>query len=179
MHNKRWRVGAGFTIVELLIVIVVIAILAAITIVSYNGIQQRANESKIKSDLSMINKAILSARTTTGKTLTDITGASPSYVTADGCGGKADGTDLAAFPQSDICWVRYNAALQAISTASGANIRNLKDPWGRPYYIYEQEGRTSPTSCTQDQISSFSRPFVQWNPNWTYAINISNSLSGC
>jgi len=32
----------GFTIVELLIVIVVIAILAAITIVAYNGVQNRA-----------------------------------------------------------------------------------------------------------------------------------------
>ncbi len=39
----------GFTIVELLIVIVVIAILAAITIVSYNGITARANESAVKS----------------------------------------------------------------------------------------------------------------------------------
>jgi type IV pilus assembly protein PilA len=35
----------GFTIVELLIVVVVIAILTAITIVSYNGIQQRARAS--------------------------------------------------------------------------------------------------------------------------------------
>jgi type IV pilus assembly protein PilA len=35
----------GFTIVELLIVVVVIAILAAITIVSYNGIQSRAKTS--------------------------------------------------------------------------------------------------------------------------------------
>ena len=35
----------GFTIVELLIVVVVIAILAAITIVSYNGITNRANAS--------------------------------------------------------------------------------------------------------------------------------------
>ena len=35
----------GFTIVELLIVIVVIAILAAITVVSYNGIQTRANNT--------------------------------------------------------------------------------------------------------------------------------------
>ena len=37
---------SGFTIVELLIVIVVIAILAAISIVAYNGIQQRSNNSK-------------------------------------------------------------------------------------------------------------------------------------
>jgi prepilin-type N-terminal cleavage/methylation domain-containing protein len=43
---------AGFTIVELLIVIVVIAILATISIVAYSGIQQRARESHILSDLS-------------------------------------------------------------------------------------------------------------------------------
>lgn len=36
---------SGFTIVELLIVVVVIAILAAITIVAYNGIQNRAKNS--------------------------------------------------------------------------------------------------------------------------------------
>ena len=41
----------GFTIVELLIVIVVIGILAAITIVAYNGIQQRAKIAGIQSDL--------------------------------------------------------------------------------------------------------------------------------
>lgn len=44
----------GFTIVELLIVIVVIAILAAITIVSYNGITNSANDSSVKSDLRNI-----------------------------------------------------------------------------------------------------------------------------
>lgn len=38
---------SGFTIVELLIVIVVIAILAAITIVAYTGIQQRASNAQI------------------------------------------------------------------------------------------------------------------------------------
>lgn len=44
----------GFTIVELLIVIVVIGILAAITIVAYNGIQNRAADTTVKSDLRNI-----------------------------------------------------------------------------------------------------------------------------
>ena len=42
----------AFTIVELLVVIVVIGILAAITIVSYSGIQKRAIGSNLQSDLS-------------------------------------------------------------------------------------------------------------------------------
>lgn len=46
----------GFTIVELLIVVVVIAILAAITIVSYNGITNRSNVSTAMSELSTIHK---------------------------------------------------------------------------------------------------------------------------
>ena len=44
----------GFTIVELLIVIVVIAILASISIVAYNGIQSRAHDAAIKSDFHHI-----------------------------------------------------------------------------------------------------------------------------
>lgn len=57
--NEAWALKQkGFTIVELLIVIVVIGILAAITIVSYNGIQQRARDTQRKSDVATITKAI-------------------------------------------------------------------------------------------------------------------------
>ena len=49
----------GFTIVELLIVIVVIAILAAITIVAYNGVQQRARNSQVASTIQAYKKAML------------------------------------------------------------------------------------------------------------------------
>lgn len=48
----------GFTIVELLIVIVVIGILAAITIVAYNGIQERSRAAVLKSDLSQVYKQL-------------------------------------------------------------------------------------------------------------------------
>lgn len=48
----------GFTIVELLIVIVVIAVLATISVVAYSGIQQRARDSQRKSDLAAIAKAL-------------------------------------------------------------------------------------------------------------------------
>lgn len=45
---------SGFTIVELLIVIVVIAILATISVVAYNGIQNRAYDSSVQSDLKAL-----------------------------------------------------------------------------------------------------------------------------
>ncbi len=53
--NKRTK---GFTIVELLIVIVVIGILAAIVIVAYNGVQQRARDSRRQNDVQSLTQAL-------------------------------------------------------------------------------------------------------------------------
>lgn len=52
MHNK------GFTIVELLIVVIIIAILATITIIAFNGISQRSKVSAALSATQQLGKKI-------------------------------------------------------------------------------------------------------------------------
>lgn len=54
----KGRKQNGFTIVELLVVIVVIAILAAIVIVSYNGIQANARNAQTSSAVESYEKAL-------------------------------------------------------------------------------------------------------------------------
>ena len=55
MTHQRLK---GFTIVELLVVIVVIAILAAITVTAFNGVQQRAGNSARIAQASKMQKLI-------------------------------------------------------------------------------------------------------------------------
>lgn len=66
--KNEWaaRSKSGFTIVELLIVIVVIGILALIIIVSYNGTQNRANDSRRLSDMQSIRQSLEAYKTING-----------------------------------------------------------------------------------------------------------------
>jgi prepilin-type N-terminal cleavage/methylation domain-containing protein len=66
MRAKQKR-HSGFTIVELLIVIVVIGILAAITIVSFNGIQNRASDTVIMADLKNFKTKVELSKATLGE----------------------------------------------------------------------------------------------------------------
>ena len=81
--NKK---AQGFTIVELLIVIVVIAILAAISIAAYTNIQQRARNTQVISGVNTYYKAFL-----------QYAAIHSAYPTGMGCLG-------ANYP-SDQCWV--------------------------------------------------------------------------
>lgn len=60
------RKQTGFTIVELLIVIVIIGILSTIVIVAYNGIQSRARDTARSSDVASIDKSYEMYRITNG-----------------------------------------------------------------------------------------------------------------
>lgn len=56
----------GFTIVELLIVIVVIGILATLVIVTFTGIQQKARDSKRQTDINALDSHIEAYYASTG-----------------------------------------------------------------------------------------------------------------
>lgn len=90
----------GFTIVELLIVVVVIAILAAITIVAYNGIQVRANNSAAESSVNTMVKKLTAYNslsgtwpTATGTVMSSLNGYSESSLSGSNI---AIGTPTAA-----------------------------------------------------------------------------------
>ena len=167
------RSRAGFTIVELLIVIVVIAILAAISVVAYNGVQERARNTKIKQDIATLQKAVMLARESAGKTLGQITG---NFNTRGAC-IKAAGTDLSQLPKTDSCWTNYTSALTKIYETSGSDVRNIVDPWGRPYGLDENEGENG-TSCNKDAIGVYSVPYAGSSYQNNFTVPLSG-YSGC
>ena len=115
--NNKSAQRRGFTIVELLIVIVVVAILAAISVVAYNGIQERARTTAVNSDLATIQKAMLLYRADRG--------ALP--LSADWYSGTA-------MPPTSRWSTEIIAGLrnEKFITTSGLE----KDPWGQ-YYWYD------------------------------------------
>jgi len=76
-RNKSRQLNSVFTIVELLVVIVVIGILAAITVVSYTGITSKATVAIIKSDLSSASSIL--------KSYQAIYGSYPTVLDANKC----------------------------------------------------------------------------------------------
>lgn len=130
----------GFTIVELLIVIVVIGILAAITITVYSGVQQRARTSARLSAVRSIQKSLEAYKAIHGvyPTRTSIgtdgqpAGFSPLYGTAYEYSVATNDTWLKTLRQSDLI---SQSPIDPINDNSHYFI----------YYSYDQAGTGS---CT-------------------------------
>lgn len=151
--NMAWVNRKGFTIVELLIVIVVIGILAAIVIVAYNGVQKRAADAKTVADTVAIKKAVLAERTLTGQTLYQLFSA--AGVTGQPCGTWSSTDPLpSTLPKTHACWTNYYTQLSVLGQAAGMSLNTLRsgDAQGNPYHIDATEGRNVADYCLLDRI---------------------------
>ena len=149
MKHKRF----GFTIIELLIVIVVVGILAAISIVAYNGVMEKARTSQRESDMAQLLKAITAARKNTGKTLGEITGTYYSIGRCISAAYNSGGVEPKDLPKTHACWVQYYQNLDRLGDASGVDLRPLRvgDPRGNPYMWDENEGEGG-NYCAADGV---------------------------
>ena len=96
------KLTRGFTIVELLIVIVIIAILSAITIVAYNGIQARAKTTSIVSSAGQMQQLLLAYKATYGTYPPQLATNGKSCLTMDNSCTMWDGTPVTTTDNSTL-----------------------------------------------------------------------------
>lgn len=89
LTSKR---SGGFTIVELLIVIVVIGILAAIVIIAFNGVQDRAKAARVTNTVNQYNKALAAYVAEKGSYPADATSCLGDSYPSDQCWSGPSGT---------------------------------------------------------------------------------------
>ncbi len=145
----------GFTIIELLVVIVTLGILAGITAVSYRGIRERGDEARRQEDFAKIIDAIKGTRTKTGTTLTgSMNGLS---VSLNNCSAEID-FRKERVRQTNDCFRHYHNLFNELERVSGVDLSRVRDGDGknRPYIIEMREG-VNGNNCDADKIKYFDR----------------------
>lgn len=74
----------GFTLVELLVVVVIIVALAAIAVPIFIGQKEKADEAAVKSDITSAGKMFVTAASTNGTVTLDNNGQQFHYANPDG-----------------------------------------------------------------------------------------------
>ena len=139
---KKMKADKGFTIVELLIVIVVIGILAAIVIVAYQGVTARANTSKAQTNAVSLQKKAeaYNADTAGGNGVYPATAAAFIAVPASSLGAVPAGIT----PQvGDPTNVNGTTNVRYTACATGALNSNTASGYYISYYNFTTPGVTS------------------------------------
>lgn len=128
MTSIKKTAARGFTIVELLIVIVVIGILAALVVVTYSGIQQKARDTERTTDIKALHSQLEAYQAQNGKypTLTNM--------------------NEATFRSTDMKGLDKEALKDPQNTATDGTEYNLADAIADDVYAYV----AAPANCDND-----------------------------
>jgi general secretion pathway protein G len=116
LSTGNWQLSSAFTLIELLLVLVILGILAALVIPKFTNRSQQARETAAKSDISTIENQI-----------------------------NAFEIDVGRFPSTEEGLSALVAAPSNVTSWKGPYLqRGLpKDPWGNDY-VYKFPGTNNP-----------------------------------
>jgi prepilin-type N-terminal cleavage/methylation domain-containing protein len=185
-HPSSRLVQAGFTLVELLVVIVIIAILASLAVPVTNKVMENANKLRIKATMKDLQVAIGNYRTEYNRFPIDLGSSSGGEdidpIPTDGSNSiittlmaSSGDNDSSNLNRRNIKFIDLPFALNGqsfgiIDTSGGSGGADLQlvDIWGMPYQILldtNYDNRiTNPDASNVDQIISARAPqFVSTN----------------
>ena len=149
-NRNRLSLRRAFTLVELLIVIIIIAVLAAIAIPKFANSSTRSKESALRSNLKVVRNAVENFRADTGmapQTLVDLTkelGSAPTQgINSSGTVATLTGTYRGPYMQAVPSDSVSNAAIDYTTTGgtilikpNAATLALTNDSSGTPFAQY-------------------------------------------
>jgi prepilin-type N-terminal cleavage/methylation domain-containing protein len=135
------KTSSGFTIVELLIVIIVIGILATIVIVAYNGVTKSAQQSAIYSEMKQWQKLFIAYKALNGAYPSPVPGGNPLTDGGPGANVVMDYCLGTGFPNGS-CFVDAVGTTYSIDESRGAALISQLSTVGRlptnsTKYVYD------------------------------------------
>lgn len=138
---KKGGFSSGFTIVELLIVIVIIGILAAIVIVAYNGIQSKAQQSAIYEEMTEWQKLFVAYKSVNGSYPNPSPTGDPMHDGGPGSSVQNDYCLGTGFPNSTCFWDQTGTAFSIAESRNAALMSQLATigslPPNSKKYVYD------------------------------------------